>query len=424
MARDDIVSFQNRQLRRLIAHAYENVPYYRRLFDRNGIEPQDIKSVADLSLIPITSKNDIQLLPLDDVVARGINPKSLTLRRTSGSSGEPFSIRRSGVEEKILAVIRSRATRDFGLRGTDRLARVNLVRPGEARDNQLSSLIRRKLGLLRRTRVNCLLPLEEILQKLRDFRPDVLAGYPGVLSRLAQILSDEDRRLIHPRFIRVGGEVMTPLMRSQIAEGFKAPVFETYGCWEFSLLAWECKETGEYHTCDDGMILEVIKDGRPAEPGERGEVVGTALHSFAMPLIRFKLGDIVTKGSETCRCGQPFSTIRAIQGRMIDYFTLPDGRMVHPYEIVAILRNDAAFWTRQYQVIQERVDRITMNIVPSFTPQPERVALLEKSVSDLLGQGVESRVVFVPEIQLEATGKFRVFRSLVQSDYDGIDWEN
>ncbi len=83
--------------------------------------------------------------------------------------------------------------------------------------------------------------------------------------------------------------------------------------------------------------LGFTKDGRPAAPGERGEVVLTALHSFAMPFIRFRLGDIVTKGDSHCACGQPFATIRSVQGRMFDYFPLPDGRLVHPYEIIAIL---------------------------------------------------------------------------------------
>ena len=82
-------------------------------------------------------------------------------------------------------------------------------------------------------------------------------------------------------------------MRRHITETFAAPVFNLYASNEFNVIAWECQETGELHTCDDGVIIEVLKDGRPAAAGERGEVVGTNLHSFAMPLIRFRLGDII-----------------------------------------------------------------------------------------------------------------------------------
>jgi phenylacetate-CoA ligase len=211
-------------------------------------------------------------------------------------------------------------------------------------------------------------------------------------------------------------------MRRQITKAFKAPVFEAYTSREFGVIAWECKETGELHTSDDSVIVEVLKDGRPGAKGERGEVVGTSLHSFAMPFIRYSLGDIVTKGSETCRCGQPFSAIRGIQGRMIDYFPLPGGRMIHPYEIVLALLQEAP-WIRQYQLIQEREDRIALRVVPSITPTPQELARLKEAVSKLLGRDVEFRVVLVPEIQLEPNGKFRVSRSFVKSAYDGIDWE-
>src|SRR3972149_8842888 len=240
---------------------------------------------------------------------------------------------------------------------------------------------------------------------------------------MAQVINDDDRLVIRPRFIRVSGWVLTPIMRRRISQTFEAPVFEAYTNREFGLIAWECKETGELHTSDDSIIVEVLKDGRPAATGERGEVVGTNLHSFAMPFIRYKLGDIVTKGFETCRCGQTFSTIRAIQGRMLDYFLLPGGRVIHPSEITIRHILGAAPWIRQYQLIQEQEDRIILRAVPSTAPTPQELARLEESVINFLGQDVEFRVVLVPGIQIEPSGKFRISRSLVRSDYDGIDWE-
>jgi phenylacetate-CoA ligase len=422
VAREEIVAFQNKQLRCLITHAHKNVPYYRRLFDQNGIKPKDIQTVADLAIIPITSKKDLQLLPSEEVVAHGVNPERLISRRTSGSSGEPFTIRRAWLEERLLGLFRLRAMYYLGQRPTDKVARITLVHPSHPRDNQLPMQILRAMRLFHTRQINRLLLPESIVRELRNFHPDVLTGPPGALSQLTQIIGDEDRLLIRPRFVRLSGEVVTPVMRRQITKAFKAPVFEAYTSREFGVIAWECKETGELHTSDDSVIVEVLKDGRPGAKGERGEVVGTSLHSFAMPFIRYSLGDIVTKGSETCRCGQPFSAIRGIQGRMIDYFPLPGGRMIHPYEIVLALLQEAP-WIRQYQLIQEREDRIALRVVPSITPTPQELARLKEAVSKLLGRDVEFRVVLVPEIQLEPNGKFRVSRSFVKSAYDGIDWE-
>jgi phenylacetate-CoA ligase len=309
----------------------------------------------------------------------------------------------------------------LGQKLTDRVTSIGLVRPPDPHDNQLPLKILQAMGLYRMMRINRFLPSENIIHKLRHFRPDVLTGPPGVISRLAQIISDGDRLLICPRFVRVNGEVLTPLMRRQITEAFKAPVFDVYACHEFRVIAWECKETGELHTCDDGIIAEVLKNGHPAATGDRGEVVGTSLHSAAMPFIRYRVGDIVTKGFETCRCGQPFSTIRAIQGRMLDYFPLPGGRVIHPYEISLLFLDTS--WLRQYQMVQEREDRIILRVVPSTTPTPQELHQLEESVTAVLGQEVDFQVILVPEIKLEPSAKFRVSRSLVNSAYDGINWE-
>ena len=343
-------------------------------------------------------------------------------RVTSGSSGEPFAIRRTWWEAKLLQALRLRALHDLGLRITDKLANVGLVRPPQSQDQQLSLQLLRALGLYRLGVFNCLLPAREILTQLRQFSPDVLGGLAGVLARLAQE-AERGGPTLQPRFVTLGGEVLTPLMRRQIATAFNAPVFDLYATMEFLLLAWECKETGEFHTCDDGVIFEVLKDGKPVQEGERGEVVATNLHAFAMPFLRYRLGDVVTKGATVCRCGKPYATIRAIQGRMIDYFPLPRGRLLHPYEIVLVLMHDAVQWLRQYQLLQEREDRVLLYAVPSRPPTSAELHQLEESVAPVLGSEVEFQIVLVPEIQLERSGKFRVSRSLVRSAYDGIDWD-
>jgi hypothetical protein len=109
---------------------------------------------------------------------------------------------------------------------------------------------------------------------------------------------------------------------------------------------------------------------------------------------------------------------------MLDYFPLPGGRIIHPYELTLFIVKDAIPWVRQYQLTQESENLIILRLVPSSAPTPEELAQLHNSVTAVLGQGIEFQVILVPEIELEPNGKFRVSRSLVKSDYDGIDWEN
>jgi phenylacetate-CoA ligase len=417
--RQAIMAFQTKRLRLLVKHAYRNVPYYRALFDRERIRPEDIRSMSDLSAIPVTSKKDLQALPPAEVVARGIDPKRLIERNTSGSSGEPFTIRRTWIEERVLGILRLRAMHDFGLRPTDRQAKVLLVRASHPRDHQQPVRLLQSLGWYNTLRVDCRQSPDEILRSLGRFQPDVVTGFAGTLWRTVQSLDGYGGRPIRPRFLVTGGEVLTANMRDEISAGFAAPVFDLYGSHEFNLLASQCKESGEYHVCDDGLILEVLKGDRPAKTGERGEVVGTNLQSYAMPFIRYRLGDIATRGSETCACGRPFSTLREIRGRMIDYFPLPSGRLLHPYEIVVPMKKMAP-WIRQYQLIQERRDFISLRIVPFMPPSSPEASGLQAGLTALLEPGVDLQVVIVSEIPLDAGGKFRVSRSLVASGYDAL----
>ena len=411
---DRVVAWQNKRLRRLLAHAYENVEYYRRLFDRSGIKPGDIRSVADLSAIPVTSREDIRDSAVEDVVARCVDPRRLLTWNTSGSSGMPLDIRRTWWEERTLNVRRFRAYREMGLRARDRIASVCRPQPTGANDHQWLHRTLQSLGVYRRVPVSCFDACGEIVRKLADAKPDVVFGSPGVLSLVARNIDPKSRLQVQPRFIGAGGEVLTPSMREQIGQGFGARVFDTYASYEFSLMAWECPATGRMHVCDDSVIVEVIKDGRPAAPGERGEVVATALHSFAMPFMRYRLGDIVTKGEVGCPCGAPYSTIREIQGRIIDHFVLPGGRVVNPYAVTGPLKRTAP-WIKQFQLTQESEDRFIFRIVAATRPSGQDLASLSACAKTIVGPDVRFETRVVPDIPLEPSGKFRAWRSFVSN---------
>ena len=412
-SRDAIGAFRNRQLRALIAHAYERVPYYRELLDRTGVKPEDVRTVADLSAIPITSKKELQSLRESHVVARGTDPRRLLIHRTSGSTGEPSTIRRSIFEETLLGFFQRRALSYFGVRMFDRRARILLVPPKEAQGASFGVRVFRRLSNLRTIMIHCLLEPDEIVRALRQTRPHIIIGVSGVMARVAEAMDGGDRRVIAPRLVLLGSEVLTSLMRRQIHGGFGAPIFDMYFSREFTLIGWECRETGELHTCDDGLIVEVLKDGRPAAPGEAGELIGTSLHSFSMPFIRYRLGDIVTNGSPLCVCGEPFATIREIRGRTVEFFELPDGRMLHPWEIMLLFR-DQARWIQQYQLVQERRNCVVLRAVGKYAPSARDLAFLTESVGALLGPQVEFSVELLPEIRPGPTGKVRVFQAFTE----------
>ncbi len=411
--REELISFQNMRLRRLVRHAYENVPYYRNLFDRHRVKPEDIRTVDDLTAVPITSRADLQTRPATEFLAQGVDPSSLITRSSSGSSGRPITVRRTWLEERLHGALWFRAYSSLGRTIFDKHAVVIGIRNRQPQDRRMIQRILSAFKIGRQSEMDALQPPEEIFSALLRYRPAVVSGYPGVLARLAQTIGRDRLRSLQVRFVSTGGEILTPLMREQIEQAFSGPLYDTYGSIEFHALGWQCEATGDYHVCDDGLILEVVKEGIPVRAGERGEVIGTDLLSFAMPLIRYRLGDVVTKGSESCRCGKPFSTIRSIQGRMIDYFVLPGNRVVHPYEFGVI----KVPWIREFQMTQNEPDSIVMHVVPFHCPSTAEMETLIRPIVKVVGGDVRFAVNLVDSIPISPSGKFRVYRSMVRSAY-------
>lgn len=405
--RESIQAFQARRLSQLVHHAYSRVAHYRRLFDQAGLKPEHVRTLRDLDRIPLTSRFDLQRLPARDIVARGFNPDRLTVHRTSGSSGEPLSIRRTGFEDRLLQAYRLRELFRLGMRLGDR--RVAVASP-----KLTAAPLYTKAGLLRYEEIDCRLPPERILSRLREAPPDVLRAYPGTLSWLAGYLTSSDRERIRPRFITTDSETMTSDMRAAISEGFRARVIDFYGSHEFSTIASECLSSGLYHVWDLSVIAEVVRDGRPAALGEDGELVGTALHSWAMPFIRFRLGDLVSRGPDRCICGAPNLTLAEVHGRVADRFALPGGHSVHPYTLVSVILSNGR-WIRRYQIVQETVQLIRVKLVPlpGEIPPAQSLADIRRIITERLGTDVLVHVDVVDQIPAAPNGKFRPYFSMV-----------
>ena len=418
-SRDRITAFRERRLRELVAHAYERVPYYHDLFKRERINPRDIRTIADLSLIPTTTKATLQSLDVREVTAKGTDPQRLVVRKTTGTTGLPLTMYRNRAENAAIVAMVWRVRKEFGVTSRDKVISLAWKRPAAEHANPSSwraATIRRALRLPAWTKINCIRPMEEIADELRRARPDVILGYAGVLHRLAEWLGN-DAREIRPRLVVSVSEALSGVARERIEGAFGAKVRDVYAAWELGLIAYECGAGGTYHTCDDNVIVEVRRsDGSEAREGESGEVIGTSLHYAAMPFIRYEIGDVATRGPDRCACGSPFGTLRAIDGRTQDYFRLPDGRVVHPMEITGIIRDSVFRSMRQYQIVQETRDRVVASVIPRSGECRSDIEETFRKVEAFLGPGVEVVIDWVDEIPAGPGGKIGEYRSLVRDD--------
>jgi len=410
--RQDIDEFRDRKIRKLVRHAYDNVPYYRKLFDENGVNVGEIRTADDLVRIPVSSRTDIQLAKMSDRLAKGVDQSRLIVRKTTGSSGQCLEVMRTWTEEQKLNLMRWRAIRGYGLKRADVIAVPRIPIGRHHRDYALPRRIADALGFYRKQLID-LSTIEDASRILLMREPEVIMGWPTILGDLApkwQAMRTSKTRA--PRFIISGGEMLTPHVKKRITDGFEAPVYDMMGAHEFSLLAWQCALTGHYHFSDETIFAQVVVDGRIAEPGEQGELVVTGLHSMAMPFIRYNLGDIVVQGSSECECGSAFSTMRSIQGRTGEYFNLPEGRRVHPQDIVR-MSFIAASWIRNLQVIQNSMTHLVLQVVPVRQPSQDEIDAIRTAVKKVLWGVATLEVVIVPEIPVSYDSKFKLHRSMI-----------
>ena len=409
-SRQRLEQFRDRKLRFLTAHAYDRVAYYSDIFDKAGIRPADIRCAADLAQVPVSTKADFRERPPGDLVARGVDPDRLILRYTAGSTGEPTRVRRTAFEDWLLDIFGLRTQRLLGRRLRDRL--VGVRSRGVPTDRKRKSLgqLRKSLGIFPSAQLDCLRPIDELARDLARLAPDVVTGYPGVLTEIASVWPEVGGQTRDPRLVFLVGEEASPAMRARIRDGFQAAVFSIYASHEFNLLGWECPVTGEMHLCDDNVIVEVLRDGRRAAVGEAGEVVVTGLHGHAVPYIRYNLGDTATRGDEQCRCGAPFSTLRDLRGRTMDYCLLPGGRKMHHWELIPMTFWDMP-WHRRYQLVQETEKRFALRVIAERAPPPSDLEALSSQIRQTLGPGADFRIELVDELAFAASGKHRLCRS-------------
>lgn len=406
--REALNRYQDRRLRGLVGGASATVAFYRDLYARFAVDPSSFRGLVDLERLPVVSKDALRAAPVSDILAEGSEPNSLLTYRTSGSTGSPFTIRRSVAENRLLRLFRSRALYQIGVRLFDR--RVVVKEPPLGPPDPLK---RRRIGeridARRWVLVSCFEPVDTIADRLEGLTPDVVLGYPGALSRIAAHLTRAPREAIRPKLVYAGGEPLAAHHRKRIETGFRARVFDLYASHEFDLIGWECPKTGLLHMCEDNVVVEVLREGRPAQEGEEGEVVLTGLHTKTMPFIRYRTGDIAKRGPSPCPCGQPFATLRSVQGRTPHYLRLNGAEVVHPYQITGRLIEKHGDWIEQHQLVQNAIGEVLLRIAAFRSPPDGALERIRALGAEVVGTRGTFSVELVATLRPAQSGKFQPY---------------
>lgn len=400
LSNDELESFRDLRLQSFVQNAVTTVPYYRTLFRDIGIEPQDIRTLADMQQLPIMDKPIVRD-NYENLVSKAIRPEDTTTFHTRGTTGSPLV---SAVSKQAMLeqwAIRWRFRRWHGVQldtpaafFTGRsIVPIAQTQPPFWRYNRPGRQI--LFSSFHMSSAN----LPSYVDALRKHRPSYIQGYPTSLALLSSHLLETGSDLgYQPRWVFTNSETLLPNQEDIIARALGVHPRQRYGSAEAVAEISEC-ENGKLHVDEDVAAAEFI----PTEDDQVFRVVGTNLSNPAVPLLRYELRDLVFRSGATCSCGHPGRIVDSIEGRLDDYVILKDGR--RQGRIAGIpekLRNVV-----ECQVYQKVPGEIDIRVVRGSNYAEADDAVILYEARKRVGDDTKITIKYVDTIERTRNGKVR-----------------
>lgn len=416
---EEIRALQLKRLQHRLDHAYRHCPFYRNRWDRLDIVPSDVKQLEDLASFPMLTKADIQQ-HRDEIVADNMPAERMFLDCTGGSTGAPVSYYQTFDVHLSRTAATKRHNAWAGLHVGDKVASV-WGAPRDLPTNRWKSRLRNALidrTLFLDTACFTAEKLQGFDRQLKRFRPKVIVGYARSLAYVAKYIQQTSLQPYQPQSIITSAEVLDPASRALIEKVFGCPVFDRYGCREVGVLASECQAHQGLHMMAEGLYIEIACGNRLARPGEPGKVLVTDLLNFAMPLVRYEIGDMASYEIGNCPCGRGLPRLKQVEGRVTDFIVGGDGRLVSGVFLATYVVAKRPSLGR-VQIWQETPGRVVYRIasLDGQSPQVADLRFLTEATQTHVGADTHVEFESVPELQSEATGKTLFCRSTAKSDF-------
>jgi phenylacetate-CoA ligase len=390
MPRPALVAVQTERLKRTLQTAYENVPHYRKQFDKHGMRPSDLKDVSDIVKFPFTLKTDLR-----DNYPFGMFAVSreqvVRVHASSGTTGKPTVV---GYTQKDISTWSDLMARCFGCGGT---------RPGDIVHNAYGyGLFTGGLGAhYGAERLGCtVVPVsggmtERQVALIQDFKADVLCATPSYALNIAEVAEkmgvDLSRSSL--RIGMFGAEPWSDALRSELEARLGIKAVDIYGLSEIlgPGVACECSVQSGLHGWEDHFLFETVDPDtlEPLPAGQAGELVITTLTKEALPMIRYRTRDITRLSTAPCACGRTHVRIMRVTGRNDDMLIIR-GVNVYPSQIEAVLVGFPGI-APHYQIALTRegaLDEVTLEVelAPDFIGDPfHKAGEVTRHIKSMIG---------------------------------------
>lgn len=396
-SREEMKKLQLERLQAVVKYAYENVPYYKKRFDEEGVKPEDIKTMEDIQKLPFTTKDDLRAAYPFGMFA--VPQKEIVeVHTSSGTTGKPTV---SGYTRKDLenwSEVMARGLTMFGVDEDDVIQNTHGyglftggfgVHYGAQKIG--ATVIPISTGQTRRQ-----------IEIMKDFQTSVLIVTPSYGLYLAEVAEEEGVNLenLNLKSIGFGAEMWTEEMRQELQKRFNAPAYNIYGLTEIMGpgIALECPAQDGLHIMEDHFYPEIIdsETQEVLEDGEKGELVLTNLTREGMPIIRFRTKDVTSLSREPCSCGRTMVKMSRITGRTDDMLKIR-GVAVFPSQIEkALLKMDGI--EPHYQIIATRphhLDELEVRVETSpklFSDEVKELVGIKKKIEGYIHNEIGLRV--------------------------------
>ncbi|MBU1980290.1 MAG: phenylacetate--CoA ligase family protein [Gammaproteobacteria bacterium] len=401
---DQLRAQQFRQLHALLTHAWKSIPFYQERLKAAGFDPRTAVTPETFSRLPLLHRHEVQTAG-EALLCRQL-PQEHGQKyegKTSGSTGQP--LRYSGTQYSLF-IGQALTLRDHLLHRRDFQGKLAVIRThaGSTTITNWGSPVSLLFDTGPAATLDIGASINTQVAWLQEQEPDYLLSYPSNILSLANHCLEHGIKLHRLREVRTLGEAHNPALRAVCRKAWGVPVVDVYSANEIGYIALQCPEHEHYHVQSESVLVEILKeDGTSCQQGEIGKMVVTSLQNYAMPLIRYDIGDLAIAG-EPCSCGRGLPVIKCILGRQRNLITLPDGSQHYP--ITGYLSWMEFLPIRQMQIVQKSLQEVEIKLVTERPLTPEEQEKLNRVLHDSLGYPFHLNYTYHQNIPRGAGGKF------------------
>lgn len=370
-SREKLEEYQLSELKKIINHGYNNVPYYKRIFEERGLTPNDIKDFSDLKKIPYLTKNIIRK-NLKDLIATNYKEKERLYCTTGGSTGLPLEFcMNKNINIREDAFIASQWSRvGYDINKKNKM----VVLMGHIPPKNYYEFLGNKLILssfkLREDN------FKDYVNLIDNFKPDFIHCYPSSIVTLSKYMNNHKIFIKNKNLkaILCVSENLYQGQREYIENTFNCRVYSFYGHSERCCLAGECEINNYYHIFPQYGYTELINEdnNENLKEDEIVEIVATGFNNYAMPFIRYKTEDMAVNTNGTCSCGRNYKLIKRIEGRKQEFFVNKFGDKItftRSHFPLAVVKDKIM----AYQYVQNKPGNVILNIETKYNLNEEEI---------------------------------------------------